>query len=263
MRNSLLDVRRALSRSKRVARFLHHFRTGRGAAAAGNSAQFTAATSEYLSIADNASLSMSDIAFTLSGWFYLDDIGTTRPLINKHTLAGNQRGYLLGYTGGSGKFFGGVSDDGGVGIHQTTISHPLVAVANTWYFVTFWHDATANEIGIQVNTETELTAAWSTGVFDNTATFYLGTNGQLDAFHNGRMAMVGIWKNRVLGAADIVQLYNDGFGLRHGALDSGLLTSLESYWDLEEVSGNRADSEGANTLTDNNTVTQNNGPPLR
>lgn len=33
-----------------------------------------------------------------------------------------------------------------------------------------------------------------------------------------------------------------------------LLTSLASYWKLDEVSGNRADSVGSNTLTDTNTV---------
>lgn len=34
-----------------------------------------------------------------------------------------------------------------------------------------------------------------------------------------------------------------------------LLTSLISYWKLDEGSGNRADANGSNTLTDNNTVT--------
>lgn len=33
-----------------------------------------------------------------------------------------------------------------------------------------------------------------------------------------------------------------------------VITSLVSYWSLDEASGNRADSHGSNTLTDNNTV---------
>jgi hypothetical protein len=33
-----------------------------------------------------------------------------------------------------------------------------------------------------------------------------------------------------------------------------ITTSLVAYWDMDETSGNRADSVGANTLTDNNTV---------
>lgn len=36
---------------------------------------------------------------------------------------------------------------------------------------------------------------------------------------------------------------------------SALLTGLVSYWKLDEVSGNRSDSVGGNTLTDVNTVT--------
>lgn len=35
-----------------------------------------------------------------------------------------------------------------------------------------------------------------------------------------------------------------------------LTLSMISFWELEEASGNRADSHGSNTLTDNNTVTQ-------
>lgn len=38
-----------------------------------------------------------------------------------------------------------------------------------------------------------------------------------------------------------------------------LLTGLVAYWKLDEASGNRADSVGANTLTDNNTVTSTTG----
>lgn len=40
---------------------------------------------------------------------------------------------------------------------------------------------------------------------------------------------------------------------------STLLNKLVAYWKLEEASGARLDSAGANSLTDNNTVTQNPG----
>lgn len=40
---------------------------------------------------------------------------------------------------------------------------------------------------------------------------------------------------------------------------SPLLTSLVSYWKLDEASGTRNDSHGANNLTDNNTVTSTTG----
>lgn len=40
---------------------------------------------------------------------------------------------------------------------------------------------------------------------------------------------------------------------------SDLYTKLVAFWKLDEASGNRADSVGANTLTDTNTVTSNTG----
>lgn len=41
--------------------------------------------------------------------------------------------------------------------------------------------------------------------------------------------------------------------------DSVLYNSLVAFWELDEASGNRADSIGSNTLTDTNTVTSNTG----
>lgn len=40
---------------------------------------------------------------------------------------------------------------------------------------------------------------------------------------------------------------------------SDLLTGIVSYWNMDEASGNRADSVGSNTLVDNNTVTSASG----
>jgi hypothetical protein len=48
-------------------------------------------------------------------------------------------------------------------------------------------------------------------------------------------------------------LLGGGIGISP-AMSAGLRTSLVAYWKLDEASGNRADSAGANTLTDTNTV---------
>src|SRR3972149_4825629 len=45
-------------------------------------------------------------------------------------------------------------------------------------------------------------------------------------------------------------------GAGGGDAAGGIKTSLISFWELEEASGTRTDSHGANNLTDNNTVTQ-------
>src|SRR3990167_6439218 len=58
----------------------------------GNAAQFTAANLEYLSITDNAALSMGDIDFTIAGWFRFDSVASNQALMGKDAIAG-VRGY--------------------------------------------------------------------------------------------------------------------------------------------------------------------------
>lgn len=50
-----------------------------------------------------------------------------------------------------------------------------------------------------------------------------------------------------------------GAGGAASVTPSPLLTDLVAYWKMDEASGNRADSVGGFTLTDNNTVTSNTG----
>ena len=46
-------------------------------------ANFVAANSQYLSIADNADLSVGDIDFTVSAWIWLDSAGGARGIVGK------------------------------------------------------------------------------------------------------------------------------------------------------------------------------------
>jgi len=79
------------------------------------------------------------------------------------------------------------------------------------------------------------------------------------AFSNADIARVGVWA-RSLGA-DLAALFNSGNGKSYADLTTAEKVDLVSYWDMDEVSGNRADSHGSNTLTDNNTVTARNSGP--
>src|SRR3989344_2206233 len=72
-----------------------------GTGRVGSAAQFTKANGEYLSISDNADLSMGDIDFTICGWMYLDSVGAgvNRIMVAKWGAGGNyeQLEYSLGY----------------------------------------------------------------------------------------------------------------------------------------------------------------------
>src|SRR3990167_7413471 len=144
----------------------------------GNAAQFTAANSEYLSIADNAALSMGDIDFMIAGWVYLDSLPTSG---NNMTIVGKWleatvREYMVivNNTGGTIRFQGFVRNTADTVSASTTAETFGTPETGTWYFVVFYHNATTNLIGISVNDGAFDTAATTGGVNDGNSAFTLG-----------------------------------------------------------------------------------------
>jgi hypothetical protein len=78
--------------------------------------------------------------------------------------------------------------------------------------------------------------------------------GRESGYTDGLAAEVGFWRGRIITDTEITSLYNSGAGKAYANLTTAEKVDLVSYWNLSEASGNRADSHGANTLTDNNTV---------
>ena len=65
----------------------------------GGAGQFTRANSEYLSIADNASLSVTG-SFSVCGWVYLDShpaANSWMVVVSKFNSTGNQKAYQVGW----------------------------------------------------------------------------------------------------------------------------------------------------------------------
>lgn len=173
----------------------------------GTSRQYTAASSQFFSIADNPSLSVdAEQSFTFSLWTYFDSLGADRFLIDKTAGTGDDA-YLLMYQNVSGFFRFGCGDADRV--LASTFGVPPLA---TWIYVVVWHDAVANTINIQVNDGAVDSTAQTVPPSDNGAAFTLGaaSNG-LSGFHNGRLDAVGFWK-RVLTPAERTYLYNGGVG---------------------------------------------------
>src|SRR3990167_5194084 len=71
-------------------------------AMAGGAGQFTAVNSEYLSIADNASVSTGDIDFFWAGWVYLDTKASIQGIASKY--ATNQQEWYLRYNNAVDRF---------------------------------------------------------------------------------------------------------------------------------------------------------------
>jgi len=240
----------------------------------GNSTQFIAANSEYLSIVDNAALSMGDISFTIAGWVYFDTlpaIGSHFGLIGKWVSAVGTREYLIfvNNSGGTTTFRLQVRDTGDTATVEAAATTFGAISTGTWYFFIAYHDSATNLIGISVNDGAFNTAATAGGVLNGTAPFEVGRYNVANYF-NGRMHDVIIAK-QIYTAAEKTFLYNSGNGRRFEDLglagtDGANINAASggvAYFKLGEESGTRADSWGSNTLTDNATVTQNDGVSLK
>lgn len=176
----------------------------------GNAAQFTAANSEYLSIADNAALSMGDIDFTIAGWVYLDTKIADRGICAK--FGGSQNEFILRFQFAVLQFVFSVYSGGSiVACPATSFGNPLTG---QWYFVVAWHDSVANTINIQINNGAVDSVAYSVGVNDSNGAFRVGDIATLDRYMDGRIDELGVWK-RVLTANERTTLYQAGSGLTY------------------------------------------------
>jgi hypothetical protein len=166
-----------------------------------NAAYFIAANNEHLSINDNASVSTGDINFTVCYWVYMNTKAGT--MVYKHASS-STREYYTQYESVSDRYRFCYSSNG---TSFSTISADNFGSPGTgeWHYVCAWHDATNNQVGIQVNNGTANTSSYSSGVFDSTSPLMigLGLNGYLDE--------IAFYK-RTLSSAEREWLYNAGSG---------------------------------------------------
>ena len=173
----------------------------------GTAAQFTRANSEKLTIADNASLSMSDIDFHVFFWVYLDTKSNNMDFVSKWNDTGNQRGYTVNYLTSADRFRFFVSSNGTD--FPSVVANNFGGVSTSqWIFVHAWHDASANTINISANNGTADSTSHSAGVFDNTAAFDLGQQEGASLYHDGRIDTVAIYKG-TLSTDFRTTLYNN------------------------------------------------------
>jgi len=210
-----------------------------------------AASSQYLTIADNGSLSGADIDEWGACWFWRDsnaDMG----IMSKYVTG--QREFVLEYYTNQ-QIYLTVSGDGDAVTSFTTGA----ISASAWHFVMWYHDATNNLIALSINGGAFVTTAHTAGIFNGTAPFELGrynSVGHLD----GRMDSACFGKSPSGGMAARATeirdaLYNGGSGRVYADLTATQKSDwgLVSWWNLNESTGTRFDSHGTNHLTPANT----------
>lgn len=189
-----------------------------GTGKVGNAAQFTAANSEYLSIASNASLQVGNTDRAMCAWVKAATLPSIANIIAKRSGLGGLE-YYLRYI--SGLFQLEVSADGTTPVtdcNASTFGSPSTA---TWYFLVVQHDSVAHQLRICVNDGTVDSVSHTGGIFAGTIDFCIGgaPAGGGD-YWDGLIDQVGIW-GRTLTSGEITALYNGGAGLSYAAMTGG------------------------------------------
>lgn len=184
----------------------------------GNAAQFTSANSEWLNIADNATVSTGDIDFWLGVWVYLDSNLTDMSIFAKGPVSGADKNFefYLVFVASANRFKFSVGN---------SVTSSLVAAntfgappTGTWIFLQVWHDSINNTINIKINNGTTDTVSYSSGGHDNANNFTLGKLGEYAGYYfNGRIDSVSFGKSPSGGIASVIdeinnRLYYGGLG---------------------------------------------------
>ena len=175
----------------------------------GDAAQFNSASSRYLSIADNADLSVTS-SFTVAAWFYLDSNGFSQSIVSKFDVDADDGLFNLRLDQNSTPIFR-MKQAGGSAVDTDTGDN---VGTGAWHFVIGWYDASTSTTNIQLDNGTVHTHSSVTSPGDDTKRLLIGavntTASQTDYF-NGQIDEVGFWK-KVLTAQEGTDLYNAGSG---------------------------------------------------
>jgi hypothetical protein len=188
---------------------------GSAAGKLGNSRDFERSNSESFDAADNANVSMGDIAMSGILWVNLESNAATMVMLCKGTdvTSTTTLEYSVYFTTTSGgRFVFRVR--GGSTNTQVSANNFGAPSTGTWYMIYFEHDPVGNTIGISVNNGTLNTASHTAGIADGTGTFYCGWDADAARYYDGLIDEVHIFKKR-LDSSERAALYNGGNALAY------------------------------------------------
>lgn len=214
-----------------------------------NAAQFAAANSKYLSMADNAAMSVGNLDFTWAGWFYLDShppAGSDMPLVSKGILGetGREAYSIKVQRNGANTESKMVFIVGSGPWSHGRLNSEVLLSTGTWYFFAAVHDSANDQLRLMINGSTE-TIPWSGGGHDEACELMIGAMSahggsvcrEPTTYLNGRIDEVGFWK-RVLTPQECADLYNAGDGNAYqlgGFFMDSLLTGKRYRLLMEEL----------------------------
>lgn len=192
-----------------------------GAGWVNNGADFEVGNSEYLTLADNAAMSISDIDFTVCAGVKLESKASNSDFAGKGDA--DEQEYALRYNAGQDEFQFITYTDGFMAV-STAADLTAGPSTGTQYGVCGGHDATNNVNFIRVcvggSCRSTVTAVEITPT-DSDAPFGIGrANSAFPGYADAIIDQVGFWK-QALSDADIDTWWNGGTGITYATLTGG------------------------------------------
>lgn len=211
------------------------------------SAGLASASTQKYEIADASCPNLSvTTAFTIHMLVKNTAVGAQYDYVIKDEGAG-KRAYWFAKTAAN-VLFARLSSDGTA---YTDFTGVTALSAGKWHFVSLTYDG--DTVRIYLDGNLDLSTAYTSGVYNNAEKFSVGTNAASANYMNGRIKDLAVW-NVALTPLQIKSLALGYDISKYAYRPNNVSTQPTAWWKLNEVSGNRADSIGALTLTDSNTV---------
>ncbi len=172
-----------------------------------NAARFVRTSSEYLSRADNANLSINDTSFSVAFWVRFTTIANTMTMVSKQHNGGAGE-YRVDFESVSGKIQGYAFNSSDTLISSVGDSQTIST--STWYHVVFGFNKNINKLYLFVNGTLSLGSNLNGVIPDSTDEFRLGqSNG--GSFLDGDLDEVTFYKQAITDSERINDLKNTSY----------------------------------------------------
>jgi len=214
----------------------------------GNAIDFVRSSSQSLSLADNASISLGgDVDATFGAFVSIKVTNVQMYFISKYRLGDNNREYLLSYDTALNRFKCTFSTNGAA-VTTVTAAALGAPATSTWYLVVCRHDNVNNSISIRVNGLTPDSQTFTHGgIYDGAAALYMGSTDGGGNLLDGYMDMVFMYK-RLLTIDELDWLYNSGSGRQYCEVASNCPTATPTVTQTPTVT-NTATATSTSTST--------------
>lgn len=202
---------------------------GVGTGQFGNAADFESGNAEYLSIADNPSLSLGDTDWQISLWLKPESDSTWNWAVNKDSAGDGE----IEISSQGGTWIFKVYSSGGFGGAASVSSGTFTT--GSWALLVAQHSATSNKIRLSVNGSAFAETSHSAGVANTTAPFELGALSAYSRYYDGLMEDVVILQGYLMDDTEVDELWNAGAGVAFADWAGG--GGFKAYWSRQIAIG--------------------------